>query len=152
MSAPTRSDSELTKRDQMAVSSGALMDVNWPVAGGAAVVVGGADLLMHMLGGHLVLGSPLSAAVMTLFAVAGASVMLRKRGSRALAWARRNPWSFAALPGIATAVLVFVLATVVGSSGFFGGAFTALWHGAIAYGVTGAAGVVSGSRKRGAAS
>src|SRR5262249_53274141 len=116
--------------------------------GGAAVVVGGGDLLLHLMTGHLGLGSAASAAVMTLFAVAGASVMLRKRGSRALAWARRNPWRFAVMPGVATAVLVFVLATVVGSSGFFGGAFTALWHGAIAYGVTGIAGTAGGSRKR----
>jgi hypothetical protein len=52
------------------------------------------------------------------------------------------------LPGAATAIVVYVLSVIVGSSGIFGGAFTALWHGAIAYGVTGVAGAVSGGRRR----
>jgi len=63
-------------------------------------------------------------------------------------WARNHPWRFALLPGAAAAIIVFVLSVVLGSSGLFGGAFTAVWHGAVAYGLTGVAGTVGGSRKR----
>jgi hypothetical protein len=62
-------------------------------------------------------------------------------------WARSNPWRFAVLPGAATAVIVFVLAVVLGSSGLVGGAFDALWHGAITFGLTGLVGTVAGGRK-----
>jgi hypothetical protein len=37
---------------------------------------------------------------------------------------------------------------LAGSSGVFGGIFTALWHGAITFGLTGAAGAIAGSGKR----
>ena len=43
------------------------------------------------------------------------------RAGRAMRWARENPWRFALLPGIAAAIVVFVLSVVVGSSGMFGG-------------------------------
>ena len=147
MAAPPRnSDSDLSKRDQLAVSGGALTDVPWHAAGIAGIVVAGGDLLLHLLGGHLAIGGPLSAGIMALFAVAGAGLMLRKRVGRAAQWAKRNPWAFAVVPGIATAALVFVLSVVFGG-GIIGGAFTALWHGAIAFGVTGIAGSVAGSRQ-----
>jgi len=148
MSAPPRNhDSDLTRRDELAVSGGALADVPWRIAAGAGVVVAGGDLLLHLLGGHLALPSDLSAGIMALFAVAGAGLMLRKQGSRAARWARRNPWRFAVLPGAATAILVFVLAVVAGSSGLIGGTFTALWHGAVAFGVTGLAGAAFAGRR-----
>ena len=41
-----------------------------------------------------------------------------------------------------------MLSVLIGSSGLFGGAFTAVWHGAVAYGLTGLAGTVGGSRKQ----
>jgi len=148
MSAPPRnSDSDLTRRDELAVSGGALADVPWHIAAGAGVVVAGADLLLHLTGGHLAVITSLSAGVMALFAVAGAGLMLRRRGGRAAQWARRNPWRFAILPGAATAILVFVLAVIIGSSGPVGGVFTALWHGAVAFGATGVAGAAVGGRR-----
>jgi hypothetical protein len=148
MSAPPRnSDTKLTRRDEMNVSGGALADVPWQIAGAAGVVVTGADLLLHLTTGHLAVGSSLSAGVLALFAVAGAGLMLRKRGGRAAQWARRNPWRFAIVPGAATAIVVFVLSVVLGSSGMIGGTFTSLWHGAVAYGVTGIAGAAVSSRR-----
>jgi len=153
MSAPTRnSDSDLTPRDELTVSSGALTDVPWHVAGAAGAIVAGADLVLHLIGGHLGLASSLSAGVLALFAVAGAGLMLRRRGSRAAQWARRNPWRFAILPGAATLILVFVLSVILGSSGIIGGVFTGLLYGAVAYGITGVAGAaVRGRRPAGRA-
>jgi hypothetical protein len=149
MSAPSRNDeSSLTRRDELAVSGGALSEAPWGVAGAAGAAVTGADLLLHLVGGHLTLGGPLAAGTVALFAVAGGGVVVRKHGGRAARWARRNPWRFAVLPGAATAVVVFVLSMILGSGALLGSAFTAGWHGAVAFGLTGAAGAVAGSVRK----
>lgn len=146
MSAPSRNDgSGLTRRDEMAVSGGALTEAPWGAAVAAGAVVTGADILVHVVGGHLGLGSSLSAGTVALFAVAGGGVVVRKRAGRAARWARSNPWRFAVLPGAATAIVVFVLSMILGNGSLFGSVFTGAWHGAIAFGLTGAASAVAGS-------
>jgi hypothetical protein len=148
MSAPTRGP-ELTRREELSVSSAAMSGAPWKMAGAAGVVVTGADLILHVVGGHLAIASSLSAGVVALLAVAGAGALWRARSSgRAMRWARSRPWRFALLPGVAAAALVFVLSVVLGSSGIFGGVFTSVWHGAVVYGVTGVAGAVAGGRRR----
>ncbi len=140
---------DLTRRDELVISGAALSEVPWRAAAVTGAVVTGADLLLHLAGGGLGLASSLSAGTVALFAVAGGGAMLRRgRRSRALRWARRNPWRFAVVPGAATAAVVFVLSVFLGGSGMVGGAFTALWHGAIALGLTGAAGMAGGRRRR----
>ncbi len=149
MSAPTRNDEPgLTRKEEMTVSGAAMSAAPWKTAGAAGAVVAGGDLVLHLVGGHLDVPTALSAGTVALFAVAGGGALVRSQGGRAMRWARANPWRFALLPGLAAAVIVFVLSVVVGSSGLFGGAFTAIWHGAVAYGLTGAAGTIAGSRKR----
>jgi hypothetical protein len=151
MSAPPRNQEPgLNRRDEMAVSSAAMSAAPWSMAGAAGAVVTGADLVLHLTGGHLGLTSSLSAGAVAFFAVAGGGALLRSQGGRAMTWARRNRWRFAVLPGAACAIVVFVLAVVLGSSGLVGGAFTALWHGAAAYGLTGLVGSVgsAGSTRR----
>src|SRR5258706_2059127 len=145
MSTPLRNDEQgLSRREELTVSTAAMADVPWAVAGAAGVVVTGADLLLHLMGGHVGLTSSLSAGTVALFTVAGGSVVVRRRASRAARWARTHPWRFARLPGAATAVIVFRL-SVLASSGGLGGAFTALWHGAIAFGLTGGGGALARS-------
>jgi hypothetical protein len=149
MTTPLRNDQQgLSRREELTVSSAAMADVPWALAGGAGVVVAGADLLFHLVGGHLALSTSLSAGTVAAFTVAGGSVVIRHNASRAARWARSHPWRFAVVPGVATAAIVFVLAVLAGSSGVFGGIFTALWHGAITFGLTGAAGAIAGSGKR----
>jgi hypothetical protein len=149
MSAPTRSDEPgLNRRDELSVSSAAMSGAPWKMAGAAGAVVTGADLVYHLVGGHLDVPTALSAGTVALFAVAGGGALVRGQSGRAMRWARANPWRFAMLPGLAAAVVVFVLSVVIGSSGVIGGTFTALWHGAVAYGLTGLAGSVAGSRRR----
>jgi hypothetical protein len=149
MSAPPRNQEPgLNRRDEMAVSSTAMSAAPWSMAGAAGAVVTGADLVLHLTGGHLGLTSSLSAGAVAFFAVAGGGAVLRSSSGRAMRWARTNPWRFAVLPGAAAAIVVFVLSVVIGSSGLIGGSFTSLWHGAIAYGLTGVAGSVAGGRKR----
>jgi hypothetical protein len=150
MSVPTRNDESLSPREGLTVSTAAMSEVSWGAAAGAGVVVAGADLVLHLVTLHWglgALGNSLSAGIVALFAVAGASAMLRSRGSRALRWARRHPWRFALLPGVATVAVVFVLSVIFGS-GLFGDLYTALWHGALAFAVTGAAGAIAAGREK----
>lgn len=148
MTAPPRNDESLTRHDELAISGAALADVPWAAAGAAGAVVFGADLVYHLTTGHLDPGSALAAGTVAAFAVAGGGVVLRKRASRAAMWARNHPWRFAILPGVAAAIVVFVI-SVLFSGGIFGSAFTGVWHGAIAYGLTGAAGMAAGNLRRG---
>jgi hypothetical protein len=150
MSTPTRNDaSGLSRTDHLAVSGAAMSSAPWAAAGAAGAVVAGGDLILHLMLWQFGIGSLLSSislGTVAFFAVAGGGALWRTRRGRALAWARRNPWRFAVLPGAACAIVLFVLAIATGS-GIIGGAFTALWHGALAYGLTGVVGSVGSSRR-----
>ena len=150
MSAPPNTyQTSLSRKEEMAVSGAAMSEAPWKLAGAAGALVAGGDMLAHLLFFHLEFLTPVSLGVAAFFAVAGAGALVRTRNSRALRWARRRPWRYAVMPGAATAIIVFVLTTVVHGSGIFGGTFTALWHGALAYAATGVVGTVV--RPRGAA-
>jgi len=148
MSAPPSTyQTNLSRREELAVSGAALSDAPWKLAGAAGLVVTGADLLLHLFALHLAWATALSMGSVAFFAVAGAGALVRSRRSRALRWARSRPWRYAVMPGAACAVVVFVL-TVLHGSGVGGAAFTALWHGAVAYGLTGIVGAVVRPRGR----
>jgi hypothetical protein len=150
MSAPTQSDRELSRREEMTVSGAALSAAPW----GAAVVTGGvvavADLGLHVIGsgiGLAALGGSAAMGVLAFFVVAAAGALWRARSSRAIRWARSNPWRFAVLPAVACAAIVFVLSIVTGG-GLIHPILSGLWHGGVTYGLVGAVGMASRSRKR----
>jgi hypothetical protein len=148
MSAPPRNNEPgLTRRDELTVSSAAMTHAPWGTAAAAGAVVTGGDLLLHLSSLHLGVASSLSAGAVAFFAVAGGGAVLRSRPGRAMRWARTHPWKFAIVPGAATLIVVYVLSVVLGH-GIIGPVFTGLWHGAIAYGLTGVAGTVAGGRKK----
>lgn len=146
MSAPPSTyQANLSRREEMAVSGAAMSEAPWKLAGATGVVVAGADLtahlVLHLLSFRLEWATSLSMGLVAFFAVAGAGALVRSRHSRALRWARSKPWRFAVAPGAACAILVFVL-TMLDGSGVVGSAFTALWHGAAAFALTGVVGSV----------
>jgi len=143
---PSTSESALTRREEFAVSGAALSEAPWKLAGAAGIVVAGADLALHLFTLHLAWAAALSMGAVAFFAVAGAGALIRSRRSRALRWARSRPWRFALLPGAAAAIVVFVL-TVLHGSGLVGSVYTSLWHGAIAFALTGAVGTVVRPRR-----
>jgi hypothetical protein len=151
MSAPPSTyKGDLNRREEMAVSGAALSEAPWKLAGATGLVVAGADLLthlaFHLLSFRLEWAAAISMGIVAFWAVAGAGALVRSRKSRALRWARSRPWRFAVLPGAAAAIVIFVLAVLDGS-GVLGGAFTAVWHGAIAYALTGVVGSVVRPRR-----
>lgn len=136
----------LSRREELAVSGAALSGAPW----GAAVATGGvaavADLGLHLITGNIglsMLSGPFAFGAMVFFAVAAGGALLRSRPSRALQWARRNPWKFALAPALACAAIIIPVAMVIGGSGLAGALFSAFWHGLAVFGVTGLTGVVS---------
>ena len=149
MSAPTDNDQDISAREGMSISGAAMSGAPW----GAAVVIGGVvaagDLGLHVIGSGLGIGAlsgSLAMGAVAFFVVAAAGALWRARPSRAIRWARSNPWRFAVLPAVACLVVGFVLSVVTGG-GIIDGVWSGLWHGGIVYGLTGVAGVTSKSRK-----
>ncbi len=151
MSAPTHSEQDLSRREEMSVSGAAMSGAPW----GAAVVTGGVvaagDFGLHVIGSGLGFGlsglsGSLAMGAVAFFVVAAAGALWRARPSRAIRWARSNPWRFAVLPAIACAAVALVLSVVTGG-GVIDGVLSGLWHGGVVYGLTGVAGVASRSRK-----
>lgn len=137
--------STLSRRDEMAVSGAALSGAPWSVATVTGGVVAVGDLGLQVIGGHIalaMLSGPLSLGVAAFFAVAAVGALLRARRTRALAWARQNPWRYALVPALACAAVVLPVALVLGGAGVFGAVFDAFWHGLLVFGVTGAVGSV----------
>ncbi|HEX4062810.1 MAG TPA: hypothetical protein VHY58_17470 [Streptosporangiaceae bacterium] len=151
MPAPTRTDPGLSRREEMAVSSDAMSSAPWAAAGLTGAVVTAGDLGLHLIGGSIfslhALSGSLSLGLVAFLVVAAAGAALSKRSGRTARWVRNNPWRFAVLPGVACAAIVFVLSVVLGG-GVFGGIFSALWHGAATYGLTGLAGSIGSTRNR----
>src|SRR5215472_17077355 len=149
MSASTQSDQELSRREEMSVSTAAMSAAPW----GAATVTGGVvavgDLGLHVIAGHLslsALSGSLAMGAVAFFVVAAAGALWRAKPSRAIRWARNNPWRFAVVPAIACAAIALGLSVVTGG-GIIHGVLSGLWHGGVVYGLTGVVGVASKSRK-----
>jgi hypothetical protein len=147
MSASTQSDQDLSRREEMTVSSAAMSAAPW----GAATVTGGVvavgDLGLHIISGGWGLSGSVAMGAVAFFVVAAAGALWRARPSRAIRWARSNPWRFAVLPALACAAVVLVLSVVTGG-GIIHPVFSGLWHGGLVYGLTGVAGMASKSRKQ----
>lgn len=150
MPAPTHIDPGLSKREEVAVSGAAMSSAPWTAAAVTGSVVTLGDLGLHLIGGSIglnALSGSVSLGAVAFFVVAAAGALLSSRSGRALRWARNNPWRFALVPGMAVAAIVFVLSVLFGG-GILGGVFSAAWHGASAYALTGLAGTVGGARRR----
>jgi hypothetical protein len=149
MTAPVRTPPDLSRREELAVSGAVMSKAPWAVAAAAGTVTAGADMLAHLILAQFSVGAPVSLGAVVFFAVAGGGALLRGRqgsAGRAMRWARRNPWRFAIAPGAACAIVVFVLTVLLGG-GIPGAIFTAAWHGAAVFGLTGLTGTVAGGRR-----
>ncbi len=136
----------------MTVSSAAMSSAPWGAATLAGGVVAVGDLGLHVIGagfGLAALSGSVAMGAVAFFVVAAAGALWRARPSRAIRWARSNPWRFAVLPALACAVVALVLSVVTGG-GIVDPVLSGLWHGGLVYGLTGVAGMFSRSRDRAA--
>jgi hypothetical protein len=148
MSAP--SDPGLSRREEMSISGAVMSEAPWKAAAVTGGVVAAADLGLHVIGGGLGMGAvsgSLSAGAAVFVVVAAAGALWRAKSTGPARWARSNPWQFAVLPAVAAAAIALVL-TVVTGGGMIHGIFSALWHGGAVYGLTGAVGALTKSRKQ----
>ena len=152
MSAPTHSEQDLSRREEMSISGAAMSAAPW----GAAAVTGGVfaagDFALHVIGSGLSgfglsgLSGSLAMGAVAFFVVAAAGALWRAKPSRAIRWARSNPWRFAVVPALACAAIALVLSVVTGGD-VIDGVLSGLWHGGVVYGLTGVAGTAGKSRK-----
>ena len=150
MSAATQNDQDLSRREEMSISGAALTGAPWGAAVLTAGVVAAGDLGLHVIRGGLGLSAvsgSLAMGAVAFFVVAAAGALFRAKSSRAIRWARSNPWRFAVLPALAAAAIALVL-TVVTGGGVLHGVVSGLWHGGLAFGLTGVAGMASKSRQK----
>jgi hypothetical protein len=145
---PPHGGPAMSRRDEMSVSGAAMSQAPWTGAAVTGGVVALGDFGWHVIGGHFGRGGisdALSLGVIAFLVVAASGALLRERSGRAIRWARANPWRFAVAPGVAAAAIVFALSVVLGG-GIVGPVFAGLWHGAVAFGLTGAVGTYARSR------
>jgi hypothetical protein len=148
MSTPTQSDQDLSRREELTVSGAAMSGAPWAAATLTGGVVAVGDLGLHLIGaglGMAAVGGSLSMGAVAFLVVAAAGALWRARPSRAIRWARSNPWRFAVVPALACAAIALVLSVVTGG-GVIDGVLSGLWHGGLVYGLTGVAGVTKRSR------
>ena len=152
MSAPTHSEQDLSRREELSISGAAMSSAPWGAAVATGGVVAAGDFALHVLGSGLsgfhlsALSGSIAMGAVAFFVVAAAGALWRAKPSRAIRWARSNPWRFAVVPAIACAAIALVLSVVTGG-GIIDGVLSGLWHGGVVYGLTGVAGVASKSRK-----
>ena len=150
MSTPTQSDQDLSRREEIAVSGAAMSGAPWAAATLSGGVVAVGDLALHLIGaglGMAAVGGSLSMGAVVFLVVAAAGALWQGKPSRAIRWARSNPWRFAVVPALACAAIALVLSVVTGG-GIIDPVLSGLWHGAVVYGLTGVAGATSKSRKQ----
>src|SRR5579864_9847290 len=94
MSASTPTDQDLSRREEMTVSSAAMSAAPWGAAAVTGGVVAAGDLGLHIIGGHIGL-SALSGSVamgaVAFFVVAAAGALWRGRAGPAGPPRRREP-------------------------------------------------------------
>ena len=152
MSAPTHNEQELSRREELSISGAAMSSAPWGAAVATGGVVAAGDFALHVLGSGLsgfhlsALSGSIAMGAVAFLVVAAAGALWRAKPSRAIRWARSNPWRFAVVPAIACAAIALVLSVVTGG-GIIDGVLSGLWHGGVVYGLTGVAGVASKSRK-----
>jgi hypothetical protein len=149
MNEPGQMKPTLDRREEITVSGEAMSQAPWTGAAVTGGVVALGDFGWHVIGGHFGAGgisAALSLGIVAFLVVAASGALLRERSTRAIRWARANPWRFALVPGVAAAAIVFVLSVLLGG-GIIGPVFAGLWHGAIAFGLTGAVGTYARHRR-----
>ena len=149
MTTPTMNEPGLDRRDETSVPAAAMSQAPWTGAAVTGGVLTLGDFGWPVIAGHFGLGGfgdSLSLGILAFMVVAASGALLRERSTRAIRWARANPWRFALLPGLACAAVVFILSVVLGG-GIVGPVLAGLWHGALAFGLTGAVGTYARTRR-----
>lgn len=144
--APVPRDESLSWRESFTVSGAALTNAPWGVALIGGAVVGGGNFLLHITSLPIA-GSVLLGLWAVLAVAAVGSVWRRRAGNRAVAWARRHPWRFAALPAVVTGVVTVPVEMIFNLSGPFAALFTGISYGVGTWVLVSLAALIARSRE-----
>src|SRR6266545_3442087 len=115
------------RNESMWIATAAATQGPWGLAIAGGAVVGGAQLAIELLGGHLTVAGPVAAGLTVLFLIGSIGALLGKSRDRAIAWAHRHPWRFAVVPAIGAGVAVLPVKLLFSTAGLFGATFDAMW-------------------------
>src|ERR1035438_5709010 len=103
MSAPSHSDYDLSRREEMSVSGAVISGAPWGAATVTGGVVAAGDLGLHLIGASLgmgAVGGSLAMGAVAFFVVAAAGALWRGRVGGATRVAREAPRAFSLPPPV----------------------------------------------------
>jgi hypothetical protein len=133
------------RNESLWIATAAAAQGPWGLAVAGGAVVGGAQLVLQLLGGHLTVAGPLASGLMAFFLIGSIGALLLKGRDRARAWAHSHPWRFAVVPAIGAGATVFPVKLLLSSAGLFGAAFGAIGTAASVLVLVGLVGMVLGA-------
>ncbi|HEX6469674.1 MAG TPA: hypothetical protein VF069_11315 [Streptosporangiaceae bacterium] len=136
------------RNDSLWIATAAATQGPWGLAFAGGAVVGGAQLALHVLGGHLTVAGPLTSGLMAFFLIGSIGALLLKGRDRARAWAHRHPWRFAVVPAIGAGATVLPVKLLLSTAGLFGATFAAMSTAASVFIIVGLIGMVVGAVRR----
>lgn len=136
------------RNESLWIATAAAMQGPWGLAAAGGAVVGGAQLALQLLAGHLTVAGPLAGGLTAFFLIGSIGALLGKDRDRARAWAHRHPWRYGLAPALGAGATVLPVKLLLSTAGLVGAAFGALWTGITVLVVVGLVGMVVGAVRR----
>jgi hypothetical protein len=137
-----------SRNESLWIATTAAMQGPWGLAAAGGAVVGGAQLIIELSGGHLSVATPLASGLMAFLLIGSIGALLGKNRDRARDWAHRHPWRFAMVPAIGAAAADLPIKLLLSSAGIFGATFDAMWAAVSVFVIVGLVGMVVGAVRR----
>ena len=136
------------RNESLWIATAAAVQGPWGIATAGGAVVGGVQLALQLLGGHLTVAGPLAAGLVAFFLIGSIGALLLKGRDRARTWAHSHPWRFAVVPAIGAGATVFPVKLLFSTAGFVGATFGALGTAVSVFIIVGLVAMVVGAVRR----
>jgi hypothetical protein len=137
-----------SRNESLWIATSAAAQGPWGLAAAGGAVIGGGQLAIELLSGHVTVASPLAAALTVFFLIGPIGALLGKGRDRARAWAHRHPWRYAVVPALAAGAAVLPVKLLLSTAGIIGATGAALGTAATILVIVGLAGMIVGAVRR----
>ncbi|HEY7485023.1 MAG TPA: hypothetical protein VH912_11235 [Streptosporangiaceae bacterium] len=137
-----------SRNESLWIATAAATQGPWGLAFAGGAVIGGAQMALQLLGGHLTVAGPLAAGLVAFFLIGSIGALLGKSRDRARAWAHRHPWRYGVAPAIGVGATVLPVKLLLSGAGPIGATFDALWTALSVLVIVGLVGMVVGAVRR----
>jgi hypothetical protein len=137
-----------SRNESLWIATAAASQGPWGLAAAGGAVVGGAQLVLQLAGGHLTVAGPLGSGLVVFFLIGSIGALLGKSRDRARAWAHQHPWRFAVVPALAAGAADLPVKLLLSSAGVFGATVDAMWTAISVLVIVGLVGMVVGAVRR----